>query len=257
MNTIAKPSVQSLFIQMRVNGHDLGSGTGFVIIHDEKPFLITNWHNLSGRSPTTGQPLSKTGGIPDEVIIIHNRKERLGEWLPKSEKLFFGDSPRWMEHPVHHQKIDVVALPLSDTNDVELYPYSFKEPGPEVMVSPADTVSVVGFPFGLTGGGALAIWATGFMATEPDMNQFGLPAFLIDCRARQGQSGSAVIAHRNGGGVPMKDGGMAIFQGPVTRFLGIYSGRVNAESDLGIVWKTEAISQVVEQRGEQGVPPNA
>jgi hypothetical protein len=71
------------------------------------------------------------------------------------------------------------------------------------------------------------------------------PTFLIDCRSRQGQSGSAVISHRNGGSVAMTDGSTSIFGGPVTRFLGIYSGRVNAESDLGIVWKASAIAELV------------
>jgi hypothetical protein len=107
-------------------------------------------------------------------------------------------------------------------------------------------VSVIGFPFGLAGGGALAIWATGFMATEHVIDYNNLPTFLIDCRARQGQSGSAVVAHRNGGIVGMEDGSSAAFAGPVTRFLGIYSGRINEQSDLGIVWKASAIKELVD-----------
>jgi hypothetical protein len=43
----------------------------------------------------------------------------------------------------------------------------------------------------------------------------------------------------------MRSGGVAMF-GPATKFLGIYSGRVNAESDLGIVWKASAIKELVE-----------
>jgi hypothetical protein len=107
-------------------------------------------------------------------------------------------------------------------------------------------VSVVGFPFGKTGGGSLGIWATGFMASEPSVDYDGLPVFLIDCRSRQGQSGSPVIAYRSGGMVAMADGGSAAFSGAVCRFLGIYSGRINAESDLGIVWKASAIKELVD-----------
>lgn len=29
------------------------------------------------------------------------------------------------------------------------------------------------------------------------------------------------------------------------RFIGIYSGRINSESDLGLVWKASAIQQLV------------
>lgn len=231
---------------MRVNGNDLATGTGFVMLQGGRPYLVTNWHNLAGRNPTTGQPLSKTGGVPDEVIIMHNQKGRLGNWIPRAEPVLDNHVPLWMEHPKYGSKVDVVALPLTNLDDVELYPYSLAHAGPDIAVPPADVLSIVGFPFGLTGGGALAIWATGFMATEPDIDQFGLPAFLVDCRGRPGQSGSAVIAHRNGGAVALADGGTGMFSGPITKFLGIYSGRINDQSDLGIVWKLSAISEILQ-----------
>jgi hypothetical protein len=115
---------------------------------------------------------------------------------------------------------------------------------PGIIVAPAEVVSVVGFPFGLTAGGSLAVWATGFVATDPDIDYGNLPVFLIDCRSRPGQSGSAVIAHRTGGAVATEQG-VRVGGGVMTRFLGIYSGRVNAESDLGFVWKAAAIRELV------------
>ena len=107
-------------------------------------------------------------------------------------------------------------------------------------------MSVIGFPFGIQAGGSLAVWATGFVASEPDIDFNNLPVFLIDCRSRPGQSGSAVVSYRSGGMVRMDDGSSAVFAGPVCRFLGIYSGRLKAESDLGIVWKAAAIRQLTE-----------
>ena len=233
--TIEKPSVQSLFLMMKSNGNDLASGTGFIVVHNDEPYLITNWHNLAGRNPENGKLLSRMAAIPDEVIIYHNRKGKVGQWVPKSEKILIDDKPIWLEHPIHERKVDVVALKLTNLGDTEVYSYSPYNTGPEISVTPGDTVSVVGFPFGLTGGGSFAIWSTGFMATEMCIDQNGLPKFLVDCRSRPGQSGSAVIAHRSSGSVSMADGSSAIFGGPVTRFLGIYSGRINEESDLGIV----------------------
>jgi hypothetical protein len=44
----------------------------------------------------------------------------------------------------------------------------------------------------------------------------------------------------------MKDGGTGFFQGPLMRFLGIYSGRINDETDIGIVWKVSAIRELFE-----------
>lgn len=97
----------------------------------------------------------------------------------------------------------------------------------------------------MTAGGVFGVWATGFLASEPDIDFNNLPIQLIDCRSRQGQSGSPVIAYRSGGGVALKDGSTGMFSGPVERFIGIYSGRINAESDLGIVWKASAICDLI------------
>jgi hypothetical protein len=110
---------------------------------------------------------------------------------------------------------------------------------------------VIGFPFGITGGGLLAVWATGFVASEPSVDFDNLPVFLIDCRSRPGQSGSPVVAYRGGGAVAMQGGGTSIFTGAVWRFLGIYSGRINEQSDLGIVWKAAAVQELIWSLGSQ------
>ena len=178
-------------------------------------------------------------------MIVQNRLNRLGEWVSRTEKLYSQDKPRWIEHPQLKEKADFVALPLTQIEDVHFYPYDPASPGPNIYVGTADSVSVVGFPFGMTAGGAFAVWATGFLASEPQIDFDGLPVCLIDCRSRQGQSGSPVIAYRSGGMVAMIDGGSAAFGGPVWRFLGIYSGRINAESDLGIAWKASAITELI------------
>lgn len=246
MATIAEPSVKSLLLQMQFQGQQLATGTGIVAEAPSGPVLVTNWHNVTGRNPQTKEPLSSTGAVPDEIVIVHNRSGKLGEWVERTEKLVVDAKPRWVEHPQHGDKLDVVALPLQHLDDVQLYPYAgLGENDPKIFCGPADAVSVVGFPFGLQAGGSLAVWATGFVASEPDIDFDSRPVFLIDCRTRPGQSGSAVIAYRSGGMVAMEDGGSAAFSGPVTRFLGIYSGRVNAQSDIGLVWKATAVREVV------------
>lgn len=232
---------------MRHNGQPLATGTGFVLESRIGPVLMTNRHNVTGRHQDTGQPLSKTGGVPNEIEIVHNCKGQLGSWVGKTEPLFAANQANlWKEHPRFGAKADVVALPLTNLNDVDLYPYDLNNPGPDIALGPGEVCSVVGFPFGLQAGGSLAIWATGFIASELDIDLNNLPIFLIDCRSRQGQSGSAVIAYRTGGSFGMNNGSTAIFTGTVTKLLGIYSGRITPESDLGIVWKVSAISELIE-----------
>jgi len=84
-----------------------------------------------------------------------------------------------------------------------------------------------------------------FVASEPDIDFDNVPCFLIDCRLRPGQSGSDVIDYRSGGMVAMENGSSAAFSGPVSRFLGIHSGRINDQSDLEIVWKASAVQEIV------------
>lgn len=246
MHQIAKPSIQSLFLQTAYNGTPIGTGTGFVYSKDGNHYLITNRHNVTGRHQETGQPLSSMAAIPNEIQILHNKKGQLGAWHQRVERLLDqNDAPLWHEHPVHREKMDCVALKLTMLDDVEIYSYNEYDAAPAIQLGPAEYVSVVGFPFGLMGGGACAIWATGFIASEPSFDLGDLPLILIDCRGRPGQSGSPVIAYRGGGTVAMADGGTAIFCGPITVPIGIYSGRINDQSDLGMVWKMKAIRELV------------
>lgn len=247
MVTITEPSVKSLLIKMQFDGQPLATGTAFVAPSAKGPVLVTNRHNVTGRSPHTNELLHPSGGIPNEIVIVHNRKGQLGEWVFKTEKLIQNGTPLWYIHPTLGEKADFVALKLTDLEEIDLYSYDPSSPGPDLALGPADAISVVGFPFGKTAGGFLPVWATGFVASEPSLDFNDLPVFLVDCRTRQGQSGSPVIAYRNGGMTAMKDGGGSMFIGPVNRFLGIYSGRINAESDIGMVWKASAILELLEE----------
>jgi hypothetical protein len=45
----------------------LGSATTFCDVLGSQRYLITNWHNVTGRDPATGQPREKDGVIPTFV----------------------------------------------------------------------------------------------------------------------------------------------------------------------------------------------
>lgn len=266
---ISEPTVKSLFLEILCKGERISIGTGFTVLHDRRPYLITNRHNVRGKNNFTNELLNEvTGAIPDEIVIYHNKlgvaQGRLGghiaEWIPRRERLYKDEDhyePRWIEHPTLKSKADFVALPLSlPYNTISWFPYDFTDSGMPISYSPGEVISVIGFPFGRSIAGYHAIWATGFVASEPsldyehfeddcDYSGESLPAFLIDCRSRKGQSGSAVIAYRTGNAI-LEDGMTAILERPQVRFLGIYSGRINNESDIGIVWKAKAIRELVE-----------
>jgi hypothetical protein len=239
-----------LYLQLRRGGAPIGTATGFVVEREAQRFLVTNRHVVRGvRDPITG-----VIDAPEALGIWHNKAGSLGVWVEREESLYGkAGHPLWFAHPVQPQDVDVAVLPLTQTAGIDVYPYNPWSPGPDLAARPSEPLSIIGFPFGVTGGGALGVWVRGFVATEPDIDWQGLPCFLIDSRTRQGQSGSPVIVFAPGGMVPMAKGGTAMFGGPVERFVGVYSGRINAESDLGFVWKARVVCEIIEAE-QRAVP---
>lgn len=112
-------SLVALYIEMAFGETILACGSAFLWRHEGTSFLISNWHNFSGRDPTTKTPLSETAGIPDQVRCwlwknkVSNGKEIAG--------VISGDfsfpltdakgKPLFREHPLG-SVIDVAALPV-------------------------------------------------------------------------------------------------------------------------------------------------
>jgi S1-C subfamily serine protease len=112
----------------------------------------------------------------------------------------------------------------------------------DIVASPGDSVSVVGFPFGMGQDVTLGlpIWKTGTVASDPDVNFSGRPMFLVDTTSRQGMSVSPVYAVRTGAyGSATAQPQMAT-HGVATKFLGVYSEQ-DVNRELGGVWKAEAV----------------
>ena len=240
---IAAPSLFAVRLQMRFDGTELAVATGFITGAGAGPLLITARHNLTGRDQETGKCISDHGGTPNEVVIWHNGIEPF-TFIDRVEPLYDDDVPRWVEHPTLGAKADFVALPLTQLEGVSFDHTVFPFMPLMFRLTPAEPVSVIGYPFGVTGAGDLGIWTTGFIATEIDLDYGDLPRFLIDARTRKGQSGSPVLAYRTGF-TRMRRGEMVEQKLPAWDFLGIYSGRIRDDSDIGVVWKISAIAELI------------
>lgn len=244
--------MKSLYIELHRDDRKLGSGTATLVANDQSSHcaLITNRHLVTGRHQDTAEVLHSSGATPNSVVIHFHAGKLPGEWKPISLPLFRDDgTPWWIEHPRLGAKADIVALNLKWGTDVTKYPYFLKTTHDRhsIIVSPAEPISVIGFPFGLSSTERFPIWATGFLAQELSLMTPDKPTFLIDCRTRQGQSGSAVIAFRPSGHRKVVADKVRATLTPenIWEFLGIYSGRVNAQSDLGRVWHVSAIEELL------------
>lgn len=255
---INENSTKSFFIEIYCNNNKISTATGFEIQYTHK-YLITNWHVVSGRNFVTKECLDPNCAIPDKLSITYKKylpNEKF-EWIKEEITLYDEDgNKRWIEHPIYKNNIDVIAIPLEKNPTVKHYKEAYNI-NSNYKLNVTEPVFVVGFPLGYTINSKdepHAIWTSGTVASDPDLDIIikdnNLPAFLIDSKTRQGQSGSPVIYYSESGFDPhYKDGkniGKAVWGCPFMREIGIYSGRINKDSDLGYVWKWEVIKGILD-----------
>ena len=236
--TIDQYSVATVPIQMLFNTTELGLGTGFLWQEDDALFLITNWHNLSGRDPFTGKHISATAAEPNQLRVWWNQKGNLGSKFAIDHPIKDANgSALWSVHPTHKNQVDAVALPITLPPNAEPYAIN-KMPADDLLLQVGMDVFILGYPFGISSGG-FPIWKRGSIASEPQLLEPARPVIFVDSASRPGMSGSPVI-RRSWNSHAMANGSTAIGPGSATKIVGIYSGRL-ATSDpndpqLGLTW---------------------
>ncbi len=236
-------SARSLSLITSIGDTAIATATGFIVKHQNKHFLITNWHVVTGKDPSTGKIEDPFGRTPTVIAIWYHAKT-LGNWVRKIESLYSPKGkPNWIEHPLG-SKVDVVAFPLSSHSGVQIYPFDLTLANTDMVPAVAMPVSIIGFPFGLSGPGKFPIWKTGHIATDPELDYDNMPVFLIDATTRPGMSGSLVVLRLTGGYETKSGGAMMASSGMATLFLGIYSAQ-QTDSEIGKVWRPEVITEIL------------
>ena len=246
---LSRPSVQSLKVAPLARGNVLAHATATIAkLPTGRPYLLTNRHVVTGRDNVSNKCLDANAAIPDTLRVWfwgHDISHRIALDIP----LYInggpdsGGAPTWIEHP-SYSTADVVALPLNVPEDVELMPYVLTNGVDENLIEPSDHVQVIGFPLSEENCSPFGIWVAGFVASEPELNHQNSPYFLIDCRARRGQSGSPVIVASGGHGL-LKRKDERHFNVATIHLLGLYSGRLGSDTDLGIVWKAWLLCELL------------
>lgn len=250
-------------LTMRFNEQELATGSCFFWKRDERIFLITNWHNLTGKNHLTGQLMSTNGALPN--LITFTAFDKLTE---SDINGYFGlrvaeveinlmnndEKPRWYEHPTFGQKIDIGVIDVTEAvKNLYINCVNDIESKIALNLQPAQDVFVIGFPFGLIGSEPtpVPIWKRGSIGYDPNFNPENLPKLLIDTATRSGMSGSVVIARYNAfGNYALKDG-TSINNNLYSQHdsvIGLYSGRHYPDyekAQLGIVWKRIVIEETV------------
>lgn len=242
-------SAASSKLTMYFDETELSTGTCFFWRRNARVYLITNWHNLSGRDNITGKHLSDTLAEPNSIVF--------SLVLPTEEGIKFGSfrgkildedgSRLWIEHPIFGRRVDVVALPLPEELS-QLICVNDKARD-NVHLGVGLDVFILGYPLGL-GVKDLPLWKRGTIASEPGMDVDELPLFYVDTATTKGMSGSPVILRTRTG--KMEDGSVAMASSRLmTRFVGVYSGRIapknGLDAQIGRVWKAKVIDEILDQ----------
>lgn len=257
------PMFASQFLEVLApTGLRLATATGFFVLDESgSPFLVTNRHVVTGRHWQTDELDDRTAPSALRFTVPISRDDgRAGFWAQVTVALGYGDErPIWLEHPKFGKSVDVVAISVGHLthdefgNALDFVTYPRGEAPARLNI--ANDVFTIGFPIGFDPleEAAFPIWTRGSIAWPPRLDWNGRPVFLIDSRTRRGQSGSPVVFYADET-MPYVDRTGELTHGPAWGLLGVYTGRLNPESDLGVVWKRSVIDDIIAESSRPHAP---
>ena len=217
----------------------VSTGTGFYYLEqhqqDQVLFLVTNYHVLTGASPSEGKT-----PIGDKISFqLHQSEEETGKIKTVQIPLFTkSGKPVWITSK-SFPEADIAIIPVSQSlcQQCKVYSISAKWSTPKMLIRPTTNVTLVGYPYGFYDAiNALPIWKTGTIASEPSIDFDGKPLLLVDVSAFPGMSGSPVFAIASG--IYERVDRSAVTPGSVREFLGIYAS-------MQMVGKDKFLEQIV------------
>ncbi|KQW54022.1 MULTISPECIES: trypsin-like peptidase domain-containing protein [unclassified Variovorax] len=239
-----------IFTKTAFGATGLSTATAFFYRRNESMYLVSNWHVLSGRNAQTLEPLDKNCGIPDRVecyaLKASDFIERVWHSFPLLDD---GGNPRWLHHPSLQNQVDVAVLPVEIPASLRTCAMNDLAEA-EMTLRVSHDVFVLGYPLGIQDVVGLPIWKRASVASEPGTSA---PSFLVDTATRQGMSGSPVILryrgfHKSDPTTPAVSAEDWFGEGDM--FVGVYSGRLlgasELEAQLGIVWKSRVIDEIID-----------
>ncbi|MEV7789676.1 trypsin-like peptidase domain-containing protein [Streptomyces sp. NPDC088106] len=256
----------------------LGSATGFLMGIPGDFWLVTAWHVVSGCRSDDGKVRRDDGLRPDYLRVRFAGEADDGfRSVVREYELYDDESQqdqRWRSPD--DRRVDIAALRIGATPDGvveafmpntwptvrELFSPEYRarqgsDADVDIPLRITDRLFVLGFPFGQTGSWPFAVWTAAPVASEPLQGWNGLPGFLLDSRTREGQSGAPVVMVIRPGDLVVTGGDVLMHDESAIALVGVYSGRIHPDSDLGMVWTTDALFGAVPEVAPPGWEPPA
>jgi hypothetical protein len=273
---------------MRFGSQVLAIGTGVIYEREAKYCIVTAWHNVTGRHPETLHYLSKTNGVPDNIVVslAVNRPEigviRQHITLPLADEkksLFY-------IHPKNWPRVDVVAIPF-DPKALNRFEYqtstgtvqgvmSILDSGGEIYsvqryevpnddlrgqwlesVDVTEELFIPGYPQNVQDYYAQPVWKRATIASSVQLGWNGERKFLVDSASKSGMSGSPVLYYSPDGVMRFR-GTNYRFDQEVAILAGIYVGRLGvtkeADPQIGTVWHQSVIDEIIDSECFERLP---
>ena len=282
---MAEISKSIVHLTMCFGSNVLAIGTGSIYKKEDKFYIITAWHNVTGRHPETFKPLNKDCAVPDKIVVNFCLLMG-GGWTRMAISLSLHDDERscFYIHPKNWPRVDVVAIPfdpyaahpiagtLSDGSDIKISVPLFMNSGEgmHTSISPiqdhilkrdrmvddwfegvdvTEELFIPGFPQNVHDMHMQPVWKRGTIASSVQMGWNREKKFLIDSASKSGMSGAPVLYYNPRGRISMH-GTTVQLGGEVSILAGIYVGRVGVTEEqdpqVGIVWHSDVIDEIID-----------
>lgn len=244
----AWPTLASLYLEpIGPTGMVLAGATGFLVRAGGRLWLVTARHVVTGLHDQTGKPLDANLATPTTLRVWHPAVN----WRSRREPVEVAlvddaGEPEYRQDPslIQHETADVAVLPFSvdeRTTAARAYEIDLSARLPDVT----SRVWIIGYPERTrVDESDLAVWSRGSVASDPAQTWHG-DRFLIDSRTRRGQSGAPVIRYVPEHVTTSPDGQATHSHAASWSLLGVYSGRLSEQSDLGSVWTARMLAYAV------------
>jgi hypothetical protein len=246
-----------ILIQAYFGGTYLARGTGFTWRSDDgRLFLVTVWHNITGRHPFTKHHISPAAAEPNFLECRFRAKQKVpGRVYFEHQVLrlhLFNESgePNWFVHPRYGSDVDIAAIWFDPAAPMEGYPINKLQSMPLKTLIGQDAF-ILGYPYEANEDEnfvGFPIWKRASIASEPMLFASGRRYTLYDSASRPGMSGAPII-RREWSHWENEDGSLHVGRGEGTRLIGIYSGRLHkvgkSDADLAIGWPIRLVEETI------------
>jgi len=245
----------------------VGNASGFFWQINGQPYLVSNWHVVSGRNPFTSE-LNSNAFIP-------RRMRFYGLSVSTESGVVTFERIRWTltwgedmvdllaKPPAHEgQPLDIWGTPIA-LNSVfgkdssrtgfkgaaESTCFLNELTGPRIITNVGDECFILGYPLNNYDGIMPPIWKRGSIASETSIGVEGRPVFLVDAATTAGMSGSPIIRKATTIAVHNQDlGGLQEISS--YELIGLYAGRLESPRlsavNIGYGWYRSMIDKALD-----------